>query len=160
MARESFLSLTSMNATSIQSFTPKDSIMIALIVATFCFVRKIQADIVMSSSSREFTPVRNKTISAVSEERFKAICRLTFLSGQRLHSSKTHTTPSCHKPATLNFQTENKWHQFSATMSANTDCCILLSLHLLTGGQRLNASQGELLGTCHLEFDCWGAGSQ
>lgn len=79
------------------------------------------------------------------------ICSLTFLSGQRLHSSKTHTTPSRHKPATLNFQKKNKSHAslFSNNKSKCRCCCILPSLDLLTRGHRLDAWQGELLGTCH-----------
>lgn len=72
-------------------------------------------------------------------------CSLTFLLGQRLHSPKTHTTPSRHKPTALNFQ-KKTCLSFSFNRSKR---CILLSFHLLTGRQSLNPSEDEVNRTCH-----------
>lgn len=39
--------------------------------------------------------------------------------------SKTHTTPSRHKPATLSLQKENKLHYFLASARVNADAAFL-----------------------------------
>ncbi len=121
MAREPFLSFSEHECSS---FTLKDSIMIALIVTTPCFVTDMQAETFMSSFGMAFIPdAQQNDHSAVSGEwrdlsdymQPDIFVWPTFTLFQNSH----HTQP----PQTryFKFPKENKSLYFSATIRVNAD---------------------------------------
>lgn len=167
----SFL-LASMNAASSQSFIPEDSIRITLILTTSCFVSDIQAEICTTPLLLK-TQLWYKNTStgpwAVNDGILGTPRSLRFFSGQRLHSSKTHTTPSCRKAATLSFHLKTSHITFQQHES-KCRCCSLQSPHLLlvkwrtqTEAARSRENSSGLAiqhlvtaAIMHLESDCRG----